>query len=480
MDLPNTFAWVVSIHLLISQRSFGHSSTWATLWTLLCVFTSGNSSLNYRGLFCFPLVILLDSCLCYCCYCFASLFHLLFDLVLIPFSSRWPSWLLVCSHGGFLRFFILSTTLSSQCSSYTRKWSPPEAVGRKSSNKPDWLKLAIPSFRVREPNSTRAKDKARKSVTITVENTAKEHRRVREGPYGRVGQQWDGLRGLRVPDVPNSGGLSSNSRNHRQQREADDGDCGRQTSALLELQAVGAHIQVLPPKRSAKSSSCCSRHSRDKNCSNNSFHSHHQRDRKWKRAGPGPAKNIYHFTSSIITYSTYSSPTTSSSTTTTCATYSPSTPHSTTCSPWAKMLSTPASSTTLAIPTTSWTQPPKTRPHQISTIARSQSHERLSQKSLLRTYSLPSLSPPSSPELFPVATPAEKESTSEPVPTDFTPKRSRRQAKVANKDLTDEQCRKAVALRTVGLESVTDYQLRKTLKPLLDCEKIDGLQPNKL
>ena len=31
-----------------------------------------------------------------------------------------------------------------------------------------------------------------------------------------------------------------------------------------------------------------------------------------------------------------------------------------------------------------------------------------------------------------------------------------------------------MALCTVGLESVTDYQLRKTLKPLLDCEKIDG------
>ena len=140
------------------------------------------------------------------------------------------------------------------------------------------------------------------------------------------------------------------------------------------------------------------------------------------------------------------------------------------------MLSTPASSTTLTIPTTSWTfipQPPKTRPHQISTIARSQSHERLSQKSLLRTYSLPLLSPPSSPN-FPVATPTEKESTSEPVPTDSTPKRSRRQAKAANKDLIDEQCRKAVALCTVGLEFVTDYQLRKTLKPLLDCEKIDG------
>ena len=118
-------------------------------------------------------------------------------------------------------------------------------------------------------------------------------------------------------------------------------------------------------------------------------------------------------------------------------------------------------------------QPPKTRPHQIQTIARAQSHERLSQKSLWRTYSLPSLSPPSSPELFPITTPAEKEKE-KPVPKDSTPKRSRQQTKAANKDPIDEQCRKAVALCTVGLESVTDYQLRKTLKPLLDCEKIDG------
>ena len=95
-------------------------------------------------------------------------------------------------------------------------------------------------------------------------------------------------------------------------------------------------------------------------------------------------------------------------------------------------------------------------------------------KSLLKTYSLPSLSPLSSPELFPIATLAEKEAISKPVPTDSTPKRSRQQAKAANKDLIDEQCRKAVALCTVGLESVTYYQLRKTLKPLLDCEKIDG------
>ena len=46
------------------------------------------------------------------------------------------------------------------------------------------------------------------------------------------------------------------------------------------LQALGAHIQVLPQKRSTKSSSCCSCHSHHRNCSNNSFHRHHQRDKK--------------------------------------------------------------------------------------------------------------------------------------------------------------------------------------------------------
>ena len=63
---------------------------------------------------------------------------------------------------------------------------PEKAVGKNSSNKPGWPKLAIPSFRVGEPNSTRAKDEARKSVTIAVENTTKEPRRVREGPGGQI------------------------------------------------------------------------------------------------------------------------------------------------------------------------------------------------------------------------------------------------------------------------------------------------------
>ena len=119
-------------------------------------------------------------------------------------------------------------------------------------------------------------------------------------------------------------------------------------------------------------------------------------------------------------------------------------------------------------------QPTKTRPHQ---IARSQSHERLSQRSLLRTFSLPSLSPSSSPELFPAALEKEPAPAPEPVKevatADPAPRKSRRQTKT-KEELTEEQCRKAVALCTIGPESVTHYQPRKTLKPLLDLEKIHG------
>ena len=114
-------------------------------------------------------------------------------------------------------------------------------------------------------------------------------------------------------------------------------------------------------------------------------------------------------------------------------------------------------------------QPTKTRPHQ---IARSQSHERLSQRSLPRTFSLPSLSPSSSPELFPAALEKAPAPATEVATADPAPRKSRRQTKT--KELTEEQCRKAVALCTVGPESVMDYQLRKTLKPLLNLEKIHG------
>ena len=123
-------------------------------------------------------------------------------------------------------------------------------------------------------------------------------------------------------------------------------------------------------------------------------------------------------------------------------------------------------------------QPPKTRPHQILHMARSQSQDRLSPQNLLRTFSLPSLSPSSSPELLPAAspaaTPAEKEPVTEPATADSAPRRSRRKAKATNQDFTEEPCRKAVAMCTVGLESVTDHQLRKSLKPLLNLEKVNG------
>ena len=105
-------------------------------------------------------------------------------------------------------------------------------------------------------------------------------------------------------------------------------------------------------------------------------------------------------------------------------------------------------------------------------MARSQSHERLSPKNSLRTLSLPSQSPSSSSELSLEVIPAEME----PAAADSAPKLSRRQAKAANQDnqdLTNEQCRKAMALCTVGLELVEDYQLRKILKPLLDMEKVN-------
>ena len=116
-------------------------------------------------------------------------------------------------------------------------------------------------------------------------------------------------------------------------------------------------------------------------------------------------------------------------------------------------------------------QPTKTRPHQ---IVRSQSHDRLSQKSLLRTFSLPSLSPCSSPELFPAALEKDPAPAAEPDTTSADPAQRKSRRHTKTKELTKEQCSKAVALCTVGPESMTDYQLRKTLKPLLDLEKIQG------
>ena len=104
-------------------------------------------------------------------------------------------------------------------------------------------------------------------------------------------------------------------------------------------------------------------------------------------------------------------------------------------------------------------------------------------RSLPRTTSPPSLSPSfsSSLELFPVepktgpepVTPDHPEPPYHPEPLQ---KLSRRQAKAArpvDTDFSDEQLRKVVALCSVGMEAVGDFQLRKALKPLLELEKVD-------
>ena len=98
-------------------------------------------------------------------------------------------------------------------------------------------------------------------------------------------------------------------------------------------------------------------------------------------------------------------------------------------------------------------QSTKTRPHQIQQTARTPSLERLTPESLFRTLYLPS---------DPAA--------------ELAPRSSRRQAKAVNRDNQEpieDQCRKAMALCTAGLESVTDYQLRNLLKPLLDFDRIN-------
>ena len=101
-------------------------------------------------------------------------------------------------------------------------------------------------------------------------------------------------------------------------------------------------------------------------------------------------------------------------------------------------------------------------------MRRPHSLERQFPQSQPRTLFLPSPSLSSSPELFPELIQAEPA----PAAPEARPKPARRQAKQENQDVTDEQYRKAVAFCTVGLESVTDYQLRKLLKPLLNLEKV--------
>ena len=112
-------------------------------------------------------------------------------------------------------------------------------------------------------------------------------------------------------------------------------------------------------------------------------------------------------------------------------------------------------------------QLPKVRPHQILHVARSHSLERQPSPKFIRTLSLPSLSPSSSPELFPERIPTPVSIAADPLTTP-----SRQQAKAANSAVKD-QCRKATELCSIETDSVRDHQLRKILKQLIQLEKVD-------
>ena len=107
---------------------------------------------------------------------------------------------------------------------------------------------------------------------------------------------------------------------------------------------------------------------------------------------------------------------------------------------------------------------PQVRRHQIVHTRRAQSLERPSPQKIARSLSLPSLSPISSPELFPEKT---------PIPINPQTTSSQHEKEVANSADTEKvQQLKAKHLCTVGAEAVTDHQLKKMLKPLLQLEKI--------
>ena len=108
------------------------------------------------------------------------------------------------------------------------------------------------------------------------------------------------------------------------------------------------------------------------------------------------------------------------------------------------------------------TPPLHPRRHQIVHIRRAQSLERPSPQKLLRSLSLPSLSPISSPELFPERTPIQTN------PQTISSQHPKEAANGAVK----EQKQKAEHLCTVGAEAVTDHLLKKMLKPLLQLEKV--------
>ena len=106
------------------------------------------------------------------------------------------------------------------------------------------------------------------------------------------------------------------------------------------------------------------------------------------------------------------------------------------------------------------------RPHQIVHVRRAKSLERQSPPSIIRTFSLPSLSPISSPELFPERTP----------PQDRSSQQQQEEKKAPNS--VEKQQENAKKLCTIDLNAVTDHQLKKTLKPLLQLEKIDKKKVN--
>ena len=108
------------------------------------------------------------------------------------------------------------------------------------------------------------------------------------------------------------------------------------------------------------------------------------------------------------------------------------------------------------------------RRHQIVHIRRAQSLERPSPQTLLRSLSLPSLSPISSTELFPEQT---------PIHTNPQTTSSQHQKEAANSAELEQQ-QKAKHLCTVGAEAVTDHQLKKMLKPLLQLEKVGKKKVN--
>ena len=111
------------------------------------------------------------------------------------------------------------------------------------------------------------------------------------------------------------------------------------------------------------------------------------------------------------------------------------------------------------------------RPHQIVHVRRAQSIERPSPQSIIRSLSLPSLSPVSSPWTLSWTDSHSNKPPDHIIPT--SKKKKKKKKKAANSaELEKEQQQKAKQLCTVDAEAVTDHQLKKMLKPLLQLEKV--------